>query len=336
MMQASIAAIEYHLPARKLTTEMLAELYPAWMVEKLDERTGIRERRIAADDECASDLAFEAASRLFDSGACVPGDIDFVLLCTQSPDYALPSTACLLQERLSIPVTAGALDYNLGCSGFVYGLGLAQGLISTGQASKILLLTGDTYSKYISPDDRTTRPIFGDGAAATLIKARAAEIPYFGPFVYGTDGKGANKLIARKSGCRDAKSLTCDVEGNKRPGALFMDGKSMVDFVLSRVPDNVAAVLNKAKLGITDIDLFVFHQANAYLIEELRRVLNIHPAKIQLALSHCANTVSSTIPIALKHAALEGRISDGSRILISGFGVGYSWGGTIIHWGEFY
>src|SRR6185436_14441853 len=194
-MQATISAIEYYLPDQVLTTSALAAEFPDWSVQKIEEKTGIHNRHVAACDECSSDLAVSAAQRLFDSGVCRPEAIDFILLCTQSPDYFLPTTACLVQDRLGIPTTAGALDFNLGCSGYIYGLGLAEGLISSEQASNVLLITAETYSKFIHPLDKSVRTIFGDGAAATLLQAVDAERPLIGPFVYGSDGSGGPNLI---------------------------------------------------------------------------------------------------------------------------------------------
>src|SRR3974390_2465738 len=187
-MHGCISAIEYFLPEKTVSTADLSAEFPDWSVEKIDSKTGIRDRHVVAADECSSDLAFAAAQELFQSGACRPEQMDFVLLCTQSPDYFLPTTACLLQDRLGIPTTAGALDFNLGCSGYVYGLGLAEGLISTGQASSVLLITAETYSKFIHPKDKSVRTIFGDAAAVTLLKAADSQTPSLGPFVYGTDG----------------------------------------------------------------------------------------------------------------------------------------------------
>ena len=153
-MQAYIRAIEYYLPEATLSTEALAQAFPEWSVQKIDQKTGIQVRHIAAPDECASDLAVAAAKKLFASGVCKPEEIDYILFCTQSPDYFLPTTACLIQHRLRIPTRAGALDFNLGCSGFIYGLGLASGLVSTGQARQILLLTAETYSKFLNARDK--------------------------------------------------------------------------------------------------------------------------------------------------------------------------------------
>ena len=192
-MQAKISAIEYFLPANVITNEDLAASFPEWTAAKILQKTGIAERRVAAPDQCSSDMAVEAARKLFfHAGACKSADVDYILLCTQSPDYFLPTTACLLQDRLGIPSSAGALDFNLGCSGFVYGLGLAKGLIETGQARNVLLITAETYSKFIDDSDQSTRPLFGDAAAGVDFVAadEHSSEPFIGPFVFGTDGGG--------------------------------------------------------------------------------------------------------------------------------------------------
>src|SRR3974377_857998 len=174
-MHGCISAIEYFLPEKTVSTADLSAAFPDWSVEKIDSKTGICDRHVVSAEECSSDLAFAPAQKLFQSGACRPDQIDFAMLCTQSPDYFLPTTACLLQDRLGLPTSAGALDFNLGCSGYIYGLGLAEGLISSGQASNVLLVTAETYSKFMHPRDKSVRTIFGDAAAATLITARAIE-----------------------------------------------------------------------------------------------------------------------------------------------------------------
>jgi 3-oxoacyl-[acyl-carrier-protein] synthase-3 len=338
-LQAAIRAIEYYLPEKVLSTADLAAEYPEWSVEKIQTKTGICERRIAAADECASDLAVGAAKKLFASGACAPADIDYLLLCTQSPDYFLPTTACVLQDRLGIPTTAGALDFNLGCSGFVYGLGLAQGLIASGQASNVLLITSETYSKFIHPGDRSVRTLFGDGAAATLIQAvEASGDPFIGPFVFGTDGRGAQNLIVETGGMRHPRSAetavvkhTSKVKSRSRDN-LFMDGAKILSFTLRAVPLSVKRLLRKTGKALDDVDLFVFHQANQFMLEHLRRKLGIPCDRFVVALSHCGNTVSSTIPIALKSALETGRLTSGSLVMLVGFGVGYSWGATFVRW----
>lgn len=335
-MRGAVAAIEYHLPAKVLTTRHLADEFPEWSTEKIDAKTGIRERHIAEADECASDLAVEAARKLFSSGACDPSGIDFILYCTQSPDYFLPTTACIIQDRLGIPTTAGAYDFNLGCSGYVYGLGQAEGLIASGQASGVLLLTAETYSKFIHPGDRSVRTIFGDAAAATLVRTTETEVPCIGPFVYGTDGSGAKNLMVPAGGLRQPRTqqtavASQDSHGNIRSADnLFMEGAEMFTFALATVPASVERLLRKAALSLDAIDLFVFHQANKYMLDHLRKKLKIPEEKFAIAMSHCGNTVSSSIPIALKDAMDEGRVRPGALIMLVGFGVGYSWGATLL------
>ena len=285
-------------------------------------------------------MAFAAASKLFESGVCEPRDIDFLLLCTQSPDYFLPTTACILQHRLGIPTHSGALDFNLGCSGYIYGLGLAKGLIETGQARKVLLLTAETYSKYIHPNDKSVRTLFGDAAAATLIVGEEhpeSDDDCIGPFLYGTDGSGHGNLIVPTGGMKKAKvanpELTEDASGNQRTiNNLFMNGPEVFTFTLREVPKAVNQLLQKSGYGLDQIDLFVFHQANAFMLEHLRKKAKIPEEKFYVAMHHCGNTVSSTVPIALKHALQEGKIKAGDKIMLVGFGVGYSWGATLIRW----
>jgi 3-oxoacyl-[acyl-carrier-protein] synthase-3 len=334
---AAIRAVEYYLPEGVLTNEELARTLPGWSAEKIAAKTGILERRIAGPDECASDLAVAAAHKLFAGGACGPADVDFVLLCTQSPDYLLPTTACTLQDRLGLATSAGALDYNLGCSGFVYGLSLAKGLIETGQAANVLLLTADTYSKFLHPKDRSVRALFGDAAAAVLVQGRseapAGGLPWIGPFVFGTDGKGKDNLILPSGGLRRPVPPTGPSASVPLPSPdhLYMNGPEIFTFTLQVVPQAIGQLLARAGKSMDEVDLFVFHQANRYLLDHLRDKLQIPPEKFAIALSHVGNTVSSTIPIALKEAAGGGSLRPGQLALLVGFGVGYSWAATLIH-----
>jgi 3-oxoacyl-[acyl-carrier-protein] synthase III len=337
-MHAALRAIEYHLPARSISTADLAAEFPDWSVEKIDSKTGIQARHVTEPGECASDLAVCAVQKLFNAGAVASEDIDYLLLCTQSPDYFLPTTACLLQDRLGIPKTAGAVDFNLGCSGYIYGLGLAEGLISTGQASKVLLITAETYSKFLNSRDRSVRTIFGDAAAATLLVADSSSGPSLGPFVYGTDGSGGPNLMVPAGGMRrpitsETSIAVEDDQGNVRsPENLFMDGPEIFNFTLSAVPDVIARLLERSGRTIEQIDLFVFHQANRYMLDHLRKRMRIPPEKFWISMAQCGNTVSSTIPIALKHAEMEGRTPPGTLVMMVGFGVGYSWGATLLRY----
>lgn len=337
-MGAFIRAIEYHLPEGMLTNELLAAEFPDWTVEKIEEKTGISVRRIAAPGECASDLGVAAAEKLFASGVCAPQDIDYLLLCTQSPDYFLPTTSCVMQDRLGIPKTAGAIDFNQGCSGYVYGLGLAKGLIETGQASNVLLVTAETYSKHIHPGDKSVRTLFGDAAAATLIQKRRAGESCIGPFVYGTDGSGGKNLIVPTGGVRQPRTaetgqVVMDESGNLRSlDNLYMNGSEIFTFTLNTIPKSVKGLLEVSGKTMDDIDLFVFHQANRFMLEHLRKKVKIPEEKFCMSFGVYGNTVSSTIPIALKDVAMEGRLNAGDLVMLVGFGVGYSWGATLVRW----
>ncbi len=338
-MRAAIREIAYYLPERVVTNAALEADFPEWPMEKIESKTGIRSRHVAAPGECSSDLAERAAQRLFASGACDPADIDYLLLCTQSPDYFLPTTACTLQHRLGLPTSAGALDFNLGCSGFVYGLGLAQGLIASGQAQRVLLITAETYSKFIHNRDKSVRTLFGDAAAATLLAAvPETEGSAPAPYVFGTDGKGAGNLIVPAGAFRkplgpDTALETSDEQGNVRSQEhLFMNGAEIFTFTLREIPDCVNRLLQKAGLTAADVDLFVFHQANQYMLEHLRKKMRLPAGKFFVFLRDCGNTVSSTIPIALNEAQRSGRLQEGQRVMLVGFGVGYSWGATLLRW----
>jgi len=333
---AVIAAIAHHLPARELTNEDLASELGDWTSEKIFEKTGIRTRRIAAAQECASDLGVAAAQRLFEGGACDPGAIDFLIFCTQSPDYFLPATACTVQARLGLPTSCGAVDINQGCSGFVYGLALAKSLVEAGTASRVLLVTADTYTKFLHPRDRAVRTIFGDGAAATLVVGKEAAEESIGPFVLGTDGRGACQLIVPAGGLRRRASaetaVALEAEGGNWRSAqnLYMNGPEIFNFTLSAVPPLVEQLRLKCNGGLQEVDYYVFHQANRFMLERLRNKLKIAPEKFCIDLEDCGNTVSSTIPLALERARRAGRITSGQRVMLVGFGVGFSWAASMI------
>ena len=329
---AYIKAISYYLPEKVLTNEELVKEFPEWSVDKVAQKVGVNSRHISAEDETAGDMAEKAAIKLIEEYNINPKDIDFVMLCTQSPDYFLPSTACVLQHKLGIPTSAGAFDYDLGCSGCIYGLALAKGLISAGIAKNILLLTAETYQKYLHPSDKSNRSIFGDGAAACLVSTEGfAEI---GDFVLGTDGSGAENLIV-KTGAARQKTPTGlfkeDDEGHIWfDDNLYMNGGAIFNFTLDAVPAMMKDLLAKHSLSKEDIDFFVFHQANKFMLNTIRKVCVIPKEKFYVNLNETGNTVSSTIMIGLKDCIDNKQIVSGMKVMVCGFGVGLSWGGTIL------
>lgn len=327
MKYAAVGPIAVHLPERVETNAQLKAEYPGWDMDLIYEKTGIGARHIAAPGECASDLAAAAAQKLFRDYDVDPQSIDFLLLCTQTPDYPLPTTACLLQSRLGLKTSVGALDFNLGCSGYVYGLSLADGLIRSGAARRVLLLTAETYSKYIHPTDRSLRTIFGDGAAATLIEA--ANEPTLTAFQFGTDGTGADTLLVTKGGARPPEQAIQPRHRQRWESALYMDGPSLINFTVVAVPQLVENILAAAKLTDKDIDLYLFHQATLKMLEQLRERMKVKPERLPIALEHCGNTVSSTIPILIDELRKSGKLKRGMRSMLVGFGVGWSWAGGI-------
>lgn len=329
---AYIKAISYYLPEKIVTNEELVEEFPEWSVDKVAAKVGVKSRHLAAPDETAGDMAEKAARNLFEEYNISPSTIDFVMLCTQSPDYFLPSTACILQDRLGIPTSTGAFDYNLGCSGCIYGMAIAKGLIAAGIARNVLLITAETYNKYLHPSDKSNRSIFGDGAAACLISTDGfAEI---GEFVLGTDGSGHKHLIVETGASRKKEKTgvkSVDDDGHiRREDYLYMDGSAIFNFTLDAVPAMMKSILDKNCLEKDNIDYYVFHQANKFMLNTIRKVCVLPKDKFYVNLATTGNTVSSTVLIGLKDCIENKYIKTGDIIMISGFGVGLSWGGTIL------
>lgn len=331
-MKAFIKALAYHLPDKILTNQQIADEFPEWTVEKINNKIGIKERHITVEGEAASDLAVRAAEKLFNDNDVDKGEIDYLIFVTQSPDYHLPTTACLIQTRLGLSKRITAIDVNLGCSGFVTGLSLAKAVIVSGQAKNVLLLTAETYSKYMHERDKSNRTIFGDGAAATLVSTEGmAEI---GEFVIGTDGEGAENLIVKSGGARHPKPLNdlkFDDYGNPRSSDnLYMDGPAILNYSLDSIPQLVKDVVEKNGLTMDEIDLHVYHQANIFLANLERRKLKIDEEKYYCNIENVGNTVSSTIPIALCMALEDGSLKLGMKVLSVAQGLGYTWGGMVL------
>lgn len=322
---AAIGPIAIHLPEKIEHNDSLKEQFPKWDIPLIYAKTGIRARHIAGPDECASDLGVAAAEKLFAEHDIDRNSIDFLLFCTQTPDYVLPTTACLMQQRLGLPTSIGALDFNLGCSGFVYGLSLADGLIRSGIARRVLLITAETYSKYIDPTDRSLRTIFGDGAAATLVEP--SDKPSLGSFVFGTDGRGADTLLVTEGGARPKAHAVQPRKRKRWPSSLYMDGPELVKFTLEVVPPLIEKVLAGAKWTRDDVDMYLLHQATRFMLEHLRERVSLDREHTPEALEDYGNTVSSTIPILIHDLRRSGRLTPGKKSMLIGFGVGLSWAG---------
>lgn len=337
------------MPEGRLDNKELAQVFSNWTEEKIKRKIGIATRPIAKEGETALDMGRAAAERLFDSGIAAREEIDFLVFCTQSPDYFLPTSACVMQDRLGLKKSCGAFDVNLGCSGYVYGLGVCKGLIESGLAKKVLFVTSETYSKYINDKDRVTRPLFGDGAAATLLEGvevdakanDAFSAPGLGPFEYGTDGSGADMLIVEAGASRtpiSAETSVADYDsqaGYRSKEQLFMNGAGIFTFSIDVVPPLVQKFEQTAKDANANIDAYIFHQANKFMLDRLREECgDLDKEKFFNNVMTRGNTVSSSIPIAIIDAVRDGMVKPGSLALLVGFGVGLSWGAGFVRFPE--
>jgi 3-oxoacyl-[acyl-carrier-protein] synthase III len=330
-MGCRISHIEYYLPQIVLDNVQLSQEFPEWEAEKINEKIGVKQRRIAGENETAMDLGLKATGKVlekFDKSL-----IDFVLFCTQSPDYFLPTSACIIQDRLGLRQNIGALDFNLGCSGFIYGLALSKGLIQIGVANHVLLITSETYSKHLHIKDKANRSIFGDGATATIISK--SESDSIMCFELGTDGAGMSNLIVANGAFRNKfNDLNTEIFENgvfvRSNNNLFMNGPEIFNFTLGKIPELIKTVLEKNDCTIDSIDYFVFHQANKFMLDYLRKKLKIPESRFYQNMEFTGNTVSATIPIAVTDCLTNSIIKPGDKVLIAGFGVGYSWGATIL------
>ena len=305
---AAVGPIATWFPKKVETNDDLQRENPTWNMDVIFSKTGIRKRHIAAPDECSSDMGVKAAEKLFAENNIDPKSIDYLLFCTQTPDYALPTTACLIQHRLGLRTSVGAIDYNLGCSGFVYGMSLADGLIRTGEVKRILLITSETYTKLIDPADRSLRSIFGDGATATLFEA--CDEPSMSQFEFGTDGTGADTLLSQQGGFRsaDSDSFLQPRHRHRWKSALYMDGPSLISFTVGAIPDVLETIITRAELTMDDIHLFLFHQATLKMLSLLRQRIDVAEERLPICLENIGNTVSSTLPILIHQMRAQSRL----------------------------
>lgn len=339
MRSSCILAVEPELGADILSYEELESRFGVEAMQKVLSGAGIRNRRVAPRGVCGSDLAFNAAVRLLSKYQVDSQSIDLLIFCTQSPDYWMPTTACILHDRLKLKHQCAAFDINLGCSQYVYALSVAHSMLASGVASRALVLTGDTMSQTVHPRDRAVVPLMGDAGSATLI-GEASEGAGFLGFELGTDGSGSKYLMipagaARQPLTAETAIESTDAEGNIRTQQnLYMNGVAIFHFAISTVPKTIEALLARLSLSMAEIDLFLFHQANKYMIEYLLKKLKIPAAKTHFYLEEVGNTSGSTIPLLLADAWRAGKVNSGANVLAIGFGVGLSWAATVIRWPE--
>ena len=333
----TLRGISWYVPERFETNEFLVQEFGTWTPEKIFHKTGIRKRHIADAGKPASYYHALVANRFFEEHPDIARDtIDMLVVCTETRDYIAPATACVVHSLIGLRKTCGAVDYELGCSGYLYGLGLAKGFITSGIARRVLLVTGDVVAKYANKQDKSIRTLFGDGFTATLLEA--SETDRVTDFDFGTDGTGYRDIIIEAGAEAMPYSETTGEAYTNRFGNthskenIYMDGRKVLEFSVGEVPGSVGRTLERAGLKLDDIDLVVFHQASQLLLERVRDTLGVPPEKYVIDMADTGNTVSSTVPIALARAVAAGRLKTGMKVLVSGFGVGLPWGTAVIEW----
>lgn len=331
-MAIEIKHIFYELSSQKVTNEDLCKQFPDQTPERIYKKTGINVRYNTTENIIGSDLAYKAAVKLFKETAIKKEDIEFVLFCTEGLDYIAPMTACLIQQRLGLNKNIGALDLPSGCAGFTHALGMSKAIIESGQANNVLLLFGDTPGLVTNPNNLVLRALFSDAGAAIMVEK--SSVNQIGKFIFGVDGTGAKHLFVDKSCLRnpvDKDWLDEHKEiGGMPRGQMYMNGLEVFSFSLKEVPKLIDDILEKNNLNIEDIDLFVLHQASDIILSSLQKKLKIPENKMVNYLSDYGNTVAVSIPLSLAEAQKEGRIKKGDKILIAGYGIGFSWSGTVL------
>ncbi|MDO7905874.1 beta-ketoacyl-ACP synthase III [Paenibacillus sp. JX-17] len=315
-----------YVPEKILTNsdlEKIVETSDEWIVS----RTGIRERHIAAPEQATSDLAYEAAQNALKSAGMTADQLDLIIVATITPDTSFPSTACILQDKLGAK-RAAAFDLSAACSGFVYGLATASNFIKTGMYNNALVIGADCLSRITDYTDRNTCVLFGDGAGAVIL----GEVPEgrgFQSFDLGAEGAGGSLLTLEAGGSRQPSSHET-VENKKH--YIYMNGREVFKFAVRVMGTATDEVLKKADLTKEEIDIFVPHQANIRIIQSAMQRLDLPPEKVVINVDKYANTSAASIPLALVEAAEDGRIKEGDRVLMVGFGGGLTWGASVLVW----
>ena len=333
-MGIKISQIEYHLPEYILTNQEIGKLHPKWDMNTTSLKTGVFSRHIAKKEETAFDLAKIAVKKLLYNTNIKQEEIGGIIFCTQSPDYLLPSNAFLIHKEFNFKSDVWCFDYNLACSGFIYGLAIARGMINTRMAKHVILINADTYSKFINKNDRSTSLLFGDGAAVTLLSY--SDIDSVIDIALASEGASYKSFYIPAGGTRNpindtSKVEKADVVGNIRSNEnIHMDGHSVWSFISKTVPSQINSIMKKNKLTFNQIDQIIFHQASKFTIDALIKSIEVDPSKCYINMNLIGNTVSASIPIALKNAIEVGKVKEGDLLLLSGFGVGLSWGSLLL------
>lgn len=299
--------------------------------------TGIEQKRLAPDTLTSSDLCFKAAEAIFNTGKAKRDEIELLIFVSQSNDYFLPATAAVLQHRLELPKTTMAFDVGLGCSGYIYGLTIASSLMQTCGFKKALVLAGDVSSTTCSIEDKSTYPLFGDAGTASLLTHTNDEQSWYGNL--HTDGSGAEAIIISDGMSRNRPTpmsfeLQDVAPGIRRaPMQLALKGDQIFAFSIKEVPSSIQTLLKQHNKNIEEIDYFVMHQANKLMNETIRKKLKITPEKTPYSLNEFGNTSSASIPLTMV-TRLAGQLETPSKLLLSGFGVGLSWGNLFIENGK--
>lgn len=334
-MAAGISSLAYALPDGVLSHADLQDRFGKNEMDRLIINTGILSRRVCLNNECASDLAYNAAKKLISENNIDLNSIDFVIFASQMPDYLMPTTACILQDRLGLSKSAGAQDINLGCSQYLYSHANAYALVQSGLAKKVLVMTADTPSRIVNPKDRSVVPLFGDGATAAIIE-EVGDNNGYQDFAFGTDGSEHSSLIWPSSGMRERFSSNSSEEIEDKFGSIrskndmYMDGQKIFLFTLKTVPNSLKAFLEKNNLSVDDVDFFIFHQASKMIIDSITRKLKLPESKFNRIYENRGNSGGSTVGISLHHAINDKKIKPNSKIVLSAFGVGLSWCHSIL------
>ena len=321
----NLSSISVFLPETILNNDELSA-GSAKISEEIFKRTGVKERRRTCKDFQMSDMACAAAEKIFNSKNELREKIDALILVGHGFEYKAPVTSAILHQRLGLNKNCLVLDVPHGCTGYIYGLSIAKGFLSSQIAKNVLLLTSDTPSYVIDKNDAELQSLFGDAATATIVQSSEENEK----FVFGTDGSGYEDLIVRRSGTRNPATIDWITKTGLIHGKMEMRSTEIFTFAIKIVPVLIYDILEKNNMKIEDIDYFVFHQANSFLLEVIRKKLKIQKEKFFNDITLTGNTVSSSIPLALHTAEKNGVLRSGMKVLIAGFGIGLSWGGTII------